>query len=52
MVDQMFKHAIEEINAGKEKMEFWSGVGTIILHTMVSEKSKDLKEMRKSDIAY
>lgn len=28
MVDQMFKHAIEEINAGKEKMEFWSGVGT------------------------
>ena len=52
MVDQMFKHAIEKINAGKEKMEFWSGVGTIILHTMVSEKSKGLKEMRKSDIAY
>ena len=25
MVDQMFKHAIEKINAGKEKMEFWSG---------------------------
>jgi len=25
MVDQMFKHAIEEINAGKEKWNF--GVG-------------------------
>lgn len=52
MVDQMFKHAIDKINAGKEKMEFRSRVGTIILHKMVSEKSKDLKEKRKSDIAY
>lgn len=52
MVHQMFESAIEKITAGKENREFWSGVGSIILYMMVSEKSKDLKDMRESDIEY
>lgn len=52
MVHQMFESAIEKITAGKENREFWSGVGSIILYVMVSEKSKDLKDMRESDIEY
>ena len=31
MADQMFKCTAEKITAGKDNMEFWNGMGSVIL---------------------
>lgn len=51
----MFKSAIEKIDTGKENMEFWSGIVSVIYVGWSVRRwylSKDLKKMRERDTGY